>query len=1368
MSTPGLFRQRLRKLSSVFALIGGGLAIAFLIWALGDSERRIASVDQRNVADLAILVDGLEQWPRAAASIGNTNVFEGGDRAGLRVTEAGIVKTLYHPDFDSFEIRYTAGPPPCPAVRSIVEGDGPGTTASLIVAGTARAAPPGAEVLPELAAGGGPYCYSMRLPLDAMLRVSEVGPGFSHLLIANPDGRIVAQIGNEALPIRSLSDLPKLQPALREFASTLDPSLNKLREAMARDALEPIDTRIAGTAYRLYQRPFRLGPGLAATVSAPREAGAPAGAAPTANAAAVDPNAGYVAIAVAPRESVNNEVRRVSLAALTAFVLSFALLLALMPALKLRLLGPVDDLAPLEAGAVVLGIAVAAWVATVFVGYSILLLDGREQANERARRTAAWIARDVGAELDAILAGRTRTSDLLARMARTLGEADTSNVRRLAYSIPTGSDGYQVDYPQPDGLFMANGRGEQVTDTPVVSLRDGAGAFSNVRDRGYFRRALKGELVEGPGSTPAPLNCVSPRYAMDQVRSLPDGIAKTVLAFPVRGQCCPPGITEGCIGPRPEAGGDPSDRPAVLVVAMVLRSLLAPLLSSDVEFMVVDLDDQRLRALFHSVRPRAQVESLADGIGGRAVSDAFARLRAQSPSACGSPAAPSPVSFAAKYDGRTRSFAATRIPCTGWAVLAHVDREATDSRAAEATLWAIRIFMSQALTVGLVLLLAWLYARRRSWVWPWPDPRQTGRYAALATVVSAFGAVSIGWLLLGWWLEAPPLLTYLVPAFFAPVTAWTATWIFLGRSDSAKEVRRKLRVNTAPGRDRRLSPATERAYRRLVAGLLLVAAAIPAAAQLGDASTYVADFHRARGEASEKSASAERDREIAAVARNYSQRLRGAELVPPAQWLAKREGFGDYRLQRETADGVTIAELSRNFALHEDIAAADTSLDAPVRRAPVLAHDKHDAIRLLIALLALALVGLLWRAVQTLLVGLFGFGVALEAVEQPDVDAPWQWAKARPQTLVVGAPAELQREIRRDHGPERVRVLDMVSETEAEIPRTPIEQIGPAMNVVIESLELIQRDPVRRIRALRYLELLVTRQRQLHGTKIAVLTDLSPLERLLQRYERDAELLEGSQNPDERRQYDDLKRNREDVRWSRLFASFATYSHRRTTPRVPGDAGARLVQEHSRTAAGATPRPAIAQRVLEELWPLPAHVVRSALPYEARDIKTLMGIAALDIDALSPRAVDDHFASVFIEYYQLIWAASSHAERLILYHLAHGRLVSIARAYAVRTLVRRGVVVLDPVPRLFNRSFAQFVRNVEKPETLKRWRADAPAGGWRLAQLPVLLLIPAGLAVLVMLIKHSGQSAVALVPVLVTAAPVLLQALGVLRRPGSA
>ena len=101
----------------------------------------------------------------------------------------------------------------------------------------------------------------------------------------------------------------------------------------------------------------------------------------------------------------------------------------------------------------------------------------------------------------------------------------------------------------------------------------------------------------------------------------------------------------------------------------------------------------------------------------------------------------------------------------------------------------------------------------------------------------------------------------------------------------------------------------------------------------------------------------------------------------------------------------------------------------------------------------------------------------------------------------------------------------------------------------------------------------------------------------------------------------------------------------------------------------------------------------------------------------------DYFSTIFIEHYQLIWSSSSHAERLIMFHLAHGRLLSLARAHAVRTLVRRGLMTLDPKPRLFNRSFAQFVRNVEKPETLQRWRDAVPAAAWSRAQVPILLML---------------------------------------------
>ena len=55
---------RFSRLGSLFIVAASVLAISVMVWLLGSSERRIAHVDERNVADLQILTDGLQQWER--------------------------------------------------------------------------------------------------------------------------------------------------------------------------------------------------------------------------------------------------------------------------------------------------------------------------------------------------------------------------------------------------------------------------------------------------------------------------------------------------------------------------------------------------------------------------------------------------------------------------------------------------------------------------------------------------------------------------------------------------------------------------------------------------------------------------------------------------------------------------------------------------------------------------------------------------------------------------------------------------------------------------------------------------------------------------------------------------------------------------------------------------------------------------------------------------------------------------------------------------------------------------------------------------------------------------------------------------------
>jgi hypothetical protein len=1356
----------LPNLRYIFALLAAGLAIAFLVWTLGNSERRVESVDSRGAADLAVLTDTIDQWVRAADAIGKSNVDRGG-------------RSLYHPKLEQIELAYAERGSGCATHRALLPRSSE-LPPRLHVAGEVKGTDP--------AAAAARPCYEVRLPLPPMLPVQEMAPLFSHLLIADSQGRVIAQLGGDALPITQILDVPKLEHDLSEVARQVDPKHPKADAAAARDAVQPIDTRIAGKKYRIYQRPFTLPHPSDAGVEAP--AAAAAGADPSVRTGPdrrtsvktvppVPAGASYIAIGIAPVEKLRSETREVPLSVITGFALAFALLLALMPILKLRLLGPVDDLAPAEAVAVVLGLLVAVWVATFSVGYSIMLLNGREDGEQKLVQTARWIASDTGDELHRILfdwPGSGRSP--LLKMFGSAGGAGGAGGEKISFN-PYTSNG-RIVFPQPDiGLFVDR-QGDPIPPVRAAAI-EAPGANFALGERRYFREALRGDLVpiaaEASGNArdqlilPDGIRLDRGRYAMGQVRSLPDAVERTVLAFPVEAPA--PGTSD------PEAPREA----AVLAMGFPLRSLLSPLLPAGIGFMVYDIEDPARRALFHSTPARALAEPLAGSITGGEVEPALRQLQQRLPLPCkGKVTANKPIVFSARYDGRQHMFAADRLPCTRWAVLTHVPLDSLDRTAARSTLSALGMFFALTLLVAVFLLTVSLLSARRLWTLIWPDPRCSKVYGRAAFWIGAAGAVGAAMLLATILLAWKSIIPWAMLVFLFPALGAAILWAGLGRSRAAQKLRALTGWGSCAEGRQLLSPATEKNYRRLVVAILVLVGATPAAIQVVDAYRFQRAETAAARDAQELRAALRRSQRLVEVARSYDLRLPpDARDMPPigrselAASPRDPTDFGNYRLTEVPREEQTGTEWLRNIAYHGSDRGAVQRLapqgihDDTIRQTPARAH--LPAI-MMIALLALALCALIYFALRTALSGLFGFGTPLEAVEQPAV-RPWSWEGDHFPMIVVGAPPTLEADIRQKGQP---FVIDLVEETSTDSGANTANKALPDPKVhprvVVENLELLLRDPLRRIQALRLLERLVACQRDNRGARLVVLTDLSPLERLLQRYERDSEVLEKSDDEEARKQLEDIKRNREDVRWSRLFATFHTFSHNRITPPVPRDSGTKLVAEVAPKLSPAkqAQRAAIAQRVIEELSPLPGHVVTCGLPTPTKVIKGRSAIEqqALAIAAPSPQAVVDHYTSMFIEYYQLIWSASSLAERLIMYHLAHGRLVSISRAYALRNLTRRGLVVLDPVPRLFNRSFAQFVRNVEKPETLKRWQRDAPRGAWRLAQLPVLFLVPAGLVVLVLLVRQSGQSAFAFLPLLVSAAPLLLQGIGLLRRPSQA
>jgi hypothetical protein len=463
----------------------------------------------------------------------------------------------------------------------------------------------------------------------------------------------------------------------------------------------------------------------------------------------------------------------------------------------------------------------------------------------------------------------------------------------------------------------------------------------------------------------------------------------------------------------------------------------------------------------------------------------------------------------------------------------------------------------------------------------------------------------------------------------------------------------------------------------------------------------------------------------------------------------------------------------------------------------------------LLLLLAAGLAALLAFFIRHSLRALAGFGIALEAVRYPRLFLGSLWGLA-PDALPGGAP-ELQTLNRKSllvNAPysilpmlshfagtqeviRRIRTLDIAeiaaaADTGAAPARAANLEVRAGDILLLVGLELVLADAKRRLAALARLEQLVAAVDAAASLSpepyLLFLSPSAPMDRILDAYERESSASGTA-----------IDANRENLRWARLFEDFATFQFRPVEltagvePAAPppgldsvAEAGwARLMERFDQR--GPDEQAAIATVFSELRWMSP-RVVNGcineerdvALPPELleRGIVPVARLGALDASpypalygqpvlewALArhfagPQAALAYLKGQFIEHYQRLWSASTRAERLVLHHLAHGRFVNIGASAAFGSLVRRGLVVLDPEPRIMNRSFAMFVAQVEKLDSIREWRGELPSA-WLKARLPILGGIAAAVMLLAGLLAAGEQPLKLLIPVLAAGGPIL-------------
>ena len=1311
------------------------IAVGIAVWAFATDSSRTRSGDMGAVRELSIVASNFESWPETAHQVALTNLFHKPEGQGSG-DGAGRV-ALFHPELGPFAVDYLPAPAEAAGGQAAAEDDKPApctphgklrcveiVDGRMTVRGEAlggagagnpfearriaqqRVVDPGARL---------PLQYAVRnIPLE---RVLTLPPTFEHVLIVEgaPSGeasedrlpglKVVAQIGRPQLPIRSLNELPLLRDQtvdLAGIASAILPGegaggsqqLAQLLSQNQKDALVPVDSRISGRAYRLYLYPVSL--------------------------SGTDKPIDFYVVGVKADEAGLFDIDLSGAPAL-AFGFALAILLALSPIIKLAFLGPVDGLRRLELFAIIAGCLVAAAMATGSVVLAYDVLTGRAEAAARMQKQARVLAAGIHKELTAQVAQpMPLEAELLmpdARFTSTRGQIILDATRPGR------------DIRQPNTMFLLDGHGRQALDTPIISFRDQPGADWDVADRGYFRRALVGE--RDPGSEALVPVAVSGRcrtlagFAADLIRSRPDGVAKTVVAAPLSpgteaGYAAitsrDPTLADACRAAQAQSAG--SGR--VWVTSFVMRSMLRPDFAPGSGYAVVDMMDADLPVLFHSRPGRAHVEVLKSGLDAEARAGMLA-LRSAPPGASACRAGPGhAIAFRGRYNGTLRQFAAVPVPCTRWAVISFVDMDDVDRVAGAAAKHATIIWLGLAFAGGVLLALGVMARPQpgwRKWDWLWPSEARGAEYGRLVQVGGGLAVLGVGLALSGFGLLA------------CAVAAGTTGWLLFALS-------RPHRLAPEPLGDR-----TAHNFRLLMIVLLALMAIVPVLGLARDARTHLEGVAAAQHMAATAVAAKERQEAEQRIVRVFREQWRDRPLPP-----AKARPLPD------------TAREAPPFSLTAEVRRMAYDLPARERVAPPERLSGRLPLPWLVgfALMVGALAGLLVVAVRTIGRTLFGFGVALEAVEHPRFRAypnlsppKVMMPTVRTNFMAIGAPSWVRNSLMEEAGDHAFDLFELASDTGAAAAVKLPPAASPPNLLLLHDFELLLRNPAARSAALNLIErMLEDQKKQPEGKRcrIGLIADMSPLDRFLQSSEHrettDAEALS------------DRWKSGEDIRWSRILEQFTNYVYRATPRPVPD-------------ALELDAQPAGIRLVVEELAYLPDHVVEAIIP----DMTAGLTVAEIidwarekRLQDRSEAAIVDYLASQLIEHYHYLWSVSSRAEQILIYRFAHGQIVNISEAYALRSLVRRGIVVLDPVPRIVNRSFAQFVRHVEEPKRLAIWQASQPDGLWTRLRAPLTFVLPLTIALLVLVLAEGAGNLASTIPFMLAAGPALLNLLGGVRR----
>jgi hypothetical protein len=101
----------------------------------------------------------------------------------------------------------------------------------------------------------------------------------------------------------------------------------------------------------------------------------------------------------------------------------------------------------------------------------------------------------------------------------------------------------------------------------------------------------------------------------------------------------------------------------------------------------------------------------------------------------------------------------------------------------------------------------------------------------------------------------------------------------------------------------------------------------------------------------------------------------------------------------------------------------------------------------------------------------------------------------------------------------------------------------------------------------------------------------------------------------------------------------------------------------------------------------------------------------------------ERFGEKAAAFYHLMWSSCTRPEKLLLVQLAQTGVVNPRSAPTLKETIRKGLVKLEPAPAIFNRTFQEFLKSVERPEVVEVWEREAGQGIWfQVGRVSVLVL----------------------------------------------